>query len=1187
MTEQKTILESWVKYIDLESLEQAKFDPEKTNTKQFCNLLVTDDNIDSTTISFSDNPELLTVLMEQFPIPRNTQERDPKPLFLFFPLIEQVENKKVFFHPLFAIEITHQKQTFYSDGKLIIRPYKEAGFTSLIAAFNRFLGISAEEFHENIPLNLLLNRITAGTNQTFEQSLASLKRYIADNLISGKACKYEAVFNGRLPAEYSKMLQDELIRLQRVDLSHASLATQYLKHMANPHKEEGLNEDNLWQGAFNPRYPLTKGQATVLRKLERGDELIAVQGGPGTGKTTLFLSVIASRLVHRAVQLASTGEDMNTMMIIVSTANKAVENVAERFLKDEEFKDLNHFYFIGGKQDNISNSLSRVKKLIEDLKTAQWDQKMHEAVKLELLAAAAELRQPLLQYRQIRADYQQLLAEGQQQFGGGVPENWEGWVQEKTEALFGKAATLGYGEQPPVLETLKNWLQEQWAEVQQYHERIWTLQQQYPEADIEVFDPEANEVKEMLASLEIVKKLLDHIPSWQIEFLFKKRTKIFSQWKNRFKDVLKVVAKDTRSLAHGDVAELMKSLSSMQRDSLLLQQLKPNMELLTADLKGIANEATTITSKAKKVRNMLQRLASLQQRLTLYESPDFAEYYRLKTVAQQREVYELSFKFLNQEMVRRKKEMINVLQDWQDILNRNNDFKVAKKWEKRGVGRQFTLLSLAYPVLTSTHASSHNFFRAFFSWVLNENGQEVVVDRVKKEKPVHLVLCDESGMCPLHTIFPLLYKSEKAVIIGDPKQLEPIIPVGKIQAREYEEENFTTIDQAYAYSPINVSAYHRAAGCKTGHFDDIGEGIVLDEHRRCQRDIAELFIELANYSGLTVKTETLSQADREKLDKFGGRNLVFYNVDGARGRWRHTNTDEVKAIDRILDKLEEAGYDLAQEVGIITPYTGQENLLVESFRQRLEHRADNAKIGTLHKFQGVEFNVIIFSAVTFAPEDSTWFLNSKPNLLNVAVSRAKHLFITCGNFQKLSGAGDYLQILCEHSRDFGYLLDGTPDDQVVELTGTEYLDTCNHISYLSETLQEADKEVVIIAPWLRYDQYLAEQLHDIEKAVERGVEVRVFYGWKMGDARESEDQIRHYRKVLGQNLIRVSNNTHEKCVVRDRNEMAIGSFNWLSHAYIPYCKQQQAALQRIAIRRESSVVVRDRKVIEQLLNGLF
>jgi hypothetical protein len=75
--------------------------------------------------------------------------------------------------------------------------------------------------------------------------------------------------------------------------------------------------------------------------------------------------------------------------------------------------------------------------------------------------------------------------------------------------------------------------------------------------------------------------------------------------------------------------------------------------------------------------------------------------------------------------------------------------------------------------------------------------------------------------------------------------------------------------------------------------------------------------------------------------------------------------------------------------------------------------------------------------------------------------------------------------------------------------------------------------------------------------------------------------------VLGQHLIRVSNHTHEKCVIRDRKEMAIGSFNWLSHSYTPICKKQQACLHQIAIRRESSVVVRDKKVIEQLLNGLF
>lgn len=1184
---QKTILESWVKYIDLESLEQAKFDPQKTNTKQFCNIVVTDDNMDSVTISFSDHPELFTVLKKKFPIPMNTQEQDPKPLFLFFPLIEQAEKNKVFFHPLLAIEITHQKQTFYSDGKLTIHPYEDSGYTPLVAAFNRFLGISAEEFHENIPLNLLLDKITAGTNQTFEQSLTSLQQYIADNLISGKSCKYEAMFNGRPPTEHSKMLQDELIRLQRVDLSYAPLAAQYMEHMANPHKDDGLSENDLWQGAFHSQYPLTKGQATVLRKLERGDELIAVQGGPGTGKTALFLSIIASRLVHRAVQLASTGKDMNTLMIIVSTANKAVEDVVERLKNDEKIKDLNHFYFIGGKHDNISNSLPRLKKLIEDLKAAQFDQETYEATKQELLAAVDELRQPLLEYRQIRAEYQQLCTEGQKLFGSGAPDNWEGWVREKIDALFDTVVPLGYGDKPPVMEALKNWLQEQRADVLQYHERLWTLQQQYPKADIEAFDPDEHKAQDMLTSLENVRERLGQIPFWQIEILFKKRTKIFSQWKSQYNNVLKMVMNDSPSLGHGDVAELLTSMRSLQRDSLLLKRLKPNMDLLTADLKGMINETESIASTAEKVQDMVRRVAELEERLAPFESPDFAEYYRMQFVAQQREVYESSLQFLNMEMVRRKKEMISVLQDWQDILNRHNDFKVAKKWEGQGIDTQFTLLSLAYPVLTSTITSSHNYFRAFFSWFKNKNDQEIIVDRVKKEKPVHLVLCDESGMCALHTIFPLLYKSEKAIIVGDPKQLEPIIPVGDVQTREYEEENFSTIEQAYAYSPISVSAYHRAAGCKTGHFDDIGDGVVLDEHRRCQLDIADLFIELANYSGLFVKTKDLSQDDREKLDKFGGRNLVFYNVDGTRGQWRNTNTDEVEAIDRILKKLEEAGYDLAKEVAIITPYTGQEKLLVETFHQRLGHRRGKAKIGTLHKFQGAEFNVIIFSAVTFAPEDSTRFLNSKPNLLNVAVSRAKHLFITCGNFQKLLGSGDYLQTLCKHSQEYGYVIDGTPDDQMIGLVGTEYLDTCNHAIYLSKTLQEADKEVVIISPWLRYDEYLAEQLLDIEKAVERGIEVRVFYGWKMGDSRETEDQIRHYRKVLGQNLVRVSNHTHEKCVVRDREEMAIGSFNWLSHRYTPLCKQQQANLDRIAIRRESSVVVQDRKVIEQLLNGLF
>lgn len=520
-----TILESWIKYIDLESLEKAKFNPNKNNAKQFCNLVVTADNNHSVTVSFSGHPELISVLEEQFPIPQNSHERDPKPLFLFFPLVEQVEDDKLFYHPLFAIGITHQKQTLYSDGKLTLRPYNESGYTPLVAAFNRFLGLPTEAFYENLSLQLLLNRITACTNQNFQQSLTSLKQYITDNLISGKPCEYEAMFNGRPPAEYAKMLRNDLTLLSKVDYSHSPLAAQYLEHMANPHEGDDLGENDLWQGAFDPQHPLTKGQAKVLRKLERGDELIAVQGGPGTGKTTLFLSIIANRIVRRAVQLASTGKDMNTLMMIVSTSNKAVENATDKFLKDDEFKDLNHLYFIGGKGEKISNSLSRMKRLIEDLKMAQCDKETYEKTKQALLTAADNLYKPFKEYRRIRDEYQQLLAKGQQLFGGDTLDDWESLVRKKVDALFSKVTSLGYVDKSLVIDVLKSWLQEQQTQVQQYHNRLWTLQQRYPKVNIEDFDPEAREVKKMVASLEDIKERLDGIPRWKFEFILKNDSK--------------------------------------------------------------------------------------------------------------------------------------------------------------------------------------------------------------------------------------------------------------------------------------------------------------------------------------------------------------------------------------------------------------------------------------------------------------------------------------------------------------------------------------------------------------------------------------------------------------------------------------------------------------------------------------
>ncbi|MEO0932983.1 MAG: AAA domain-containing protein, partial [Cyanobacteria bacterium J06641_2] len=76
-------------------------------------------------------------------------------------------------------------------------------------------------------------------------------------------------------------------------------------------------------------------------------------------------------------------------------------------------------------------------------------------------------------------------------------------------------------------------------------------------------------------------------------------------------------------------------------------------------------------------------------------------------------------------------------------------------------------------------------------------------------------------------------------------------------------------------------------------------------------------------------------------------------------------------------------------------------------------------IGTVHTFQGGEKSAIILSTRQCRPSDSLWFINRRPNLLNVAVSRAKELFILIGNLERLEQAGGYSKMLVEHINQHG------------------------------------------------------------------------------------------------------------------------------------------------------------------------
>lgn len=1181
---QEEIVKSWITYIDFERLEKTRVNPATINTETFFNFENFREQIDTVTIDFNKFDGFLESLKKGFPIEKDEEGNDQRSLYLYFPLIRTQEQWGEVIHPLFAIDITHQKYELFSSGKLYLLPHKEADYIPYAAAFHRFLGVTEGLFQESLPLNRILGRLLGQNYNNFEESLAAFKQFVKSNLLSGIVHTQDCFLGCADMEDHAKELQGELELLKDVNLESSPLAARYLHHAEGDETGEELGETDLWRGAFTDQYPLSRSQAEVLRRLKKGDDMIPVQAAPGTGKTSLFLSVIANQIVERAIHLAETGQDTNNLMVYVSCSNRGVDSLLEQFENDKKFRAPNNLFFNGGKRENILASLPRLEKFIAELKTRKFDPDRHEKARQRLLGAVDDLENIRTEYVQKEERLQEVLEKGSNAFGGEPPESWQAWVDFQRDAFFEQMEENGFPLEWEELEKIELWLKDRLMEVEDYQKELASIQNKHPQVNILLFDPESLELQKARDDLQLLLTKMSTLPFWQIESVFKKKTALFVGWITEHEAVLKNIFKDFYSLTYKDTSNLIAAFNSLFKDVARLEEKKPDKALLTADLQKLIELAQQCDKEQNDVERLLAEYRRIKEAVSSYKQSSFTEYYRLQTIREQRKLYELSMTFLNEEMVRRKLDVIASLRDWTDLIAHNNGKWITQKWEEQGFTHHFTLISLVYPLLTTCLEAYNNFFKDFFYFWKE---RQSIVNKIEEEKPIHLVLADESSMTGVHALFPLLYKSVKALVVGDPRQLELETTIGITLANAYEHANFASAALAAQYSPVTVTPFHRGAGCKSGRFDNPGQALLLQEHHRCQEDIANLFIDVAGYSGMQIQTVPLQGEAKERLERLGGKNLVFYDIEGARGEWCNTNDHEITAIGRILDKLGAAGYQLNKDVCILTPFISQEQQLIKSFGQRLHHTGYSPKIGTPATFQGGDSEVVIFSPVIFSAQDSTWILNEKPHCITVAVSLARHLFITCGNYQYLSAAGGNLAKLCQHHLENGYVLEGTPDDQIEKgrkSQTNDYLDTCNHLQYFQKALQQAEEELVIISPLLGTSRHHFQQLDWIKDAMERDVQVQVYYGWKQGD--NNEDAIRHYENVLGNNLIRVKQDSPENCIIRDRKEMAIGSFNWLSHRYGDYCHQEDSRWTRASIRKESSMVVRESNAIEEVLHGL-
>jgi superfamily I DNA and/or RNA helicase len=275
------------------------------------------------------------------------------------------------------------------------------------------------------------------------------------------------------------------------------------------------------------------------------------------------------------------------------------------------------------------------------------------------------------------------------------------------------------------------------------------------------------------------------------------------------------------------------------------------------------------------------------------------------------------------------------------------------------------------------------------------------------------LIVDEAGQVAPEIGIPVFALAKKALVVGDIKQIEPVwnilsvVDAGNLKQvgliSGYHDKNLNKLRSTGLLS--SSGSIMQVAQMATAYTDlHVPEsGILLSEHRRCYDEIIAFCNEVA-YEGLLEPMKGKSTYNPVKGIGFPPMLSIHVNGQSVSSGGSRSNNQEAIAIANWI-MTNKQGIEscfktsIDKSVAIITPFLGQKNLIKATFRKMGLENLNGITIGTVHALQGAEREIILFSAVYGANEVATMFfdIQKKPNLLNVAVSRAKSSFILFAN----------------------------------------------------------------------------------------------------------------------------------------------------------------------------------------------
>lgn len=802
-----------------------------------------------------------------------------------------------------------------------------------------------------------------------------------------------------------------------------------------------------WPSKYSPALMQQIAINIAIDKSKGHKHIFSVNGPPGTGKTTLLKEIIASNIVDRAKLLCKykKADDAFEMrefkdgpqtnhayskyqpqyyafknpdieqygMLVASCNNAAVENITKELPNGEK---LSEGLECKKEKENIAKGLTEIANCFDRNKNPkeryiyrynreEKKTEYHEIPDIYFSKLAAKL---------LKGNEQSMLSEfaewGVISAPMGKRKNISLYYKFVLKELIENflIANKSIEKRQEKYTKIRKEFEEEWENVSHMREEICNfmkISRQYDNLceQEKLLKQKTNKANECQSSYETAQKLLEDINNNEAQLSSSLEQKEDSR---KWYEILFSKWMQTERLRH--IIQLRKELQQIRRQQ--EKQSSLTQTLLQEKIK-IENECTRlrleISDIEKKWKNEQKIFEGTLTEINKQFWTDFnSENEKISTSIQATtpwiwHVYNRRREKLFFLALQVHKEFIlssrccrsnftNLAMMWKFRKNEEGELTSFSERDKVSAYRHLlNTLFLLTPVLSTTFASAGRFLK-----YINDQGS------------LGTLIIDEAGQAPPHVALGTIWRCRKAIIVGDPKQVEPVVTDDE-DAIKYAFTN--DIIRPYLNKTISVQEFadriNPYGSYIKNSFSENEEqqtwvGCPLVVHRRCINPMFDISNQLS-YGG-TMKCQT-KNPEQAAENKFIETESCWINVKGKeKGNKNHFVESQAEIACKLVVKGFKK-YNGIPELYIISPFTTVINGIKNKIRssQLLEGYKTEKWLdeccGTVHKFQGKETSEVIFllGCDETAMGAVKWV---KANIVNVAVTRAKYRLYVIGDY---------------------------------------------------------------------------------------------------------------------------------------------------------------------------------------------